>query len=171
MHIPTHPPLVFYPPQIPHPSFFFLFGAIHYFWSLCTPLVESCAAFVTKVKGKMYMGQKKDWKQWVLAKKTKIEETKRELCSAHPKGFGQQQVLVGAFGVHLSIFLHLVSTFSCIYSFKFSNLDLCSWIIIQFCITTFQRIPLTYYPTKLHLQAPWVVAPSLLLQSLFHYRL
>jgi hypothetical protein len=54
-------------------------------------------------------------------------------------------------GDHLSTYY--ISFLSlCILSFIFSNLDFCSWIIIWFCITTFQCIPLTYYPTKLHLK-------------------
>jgi hypothetical protein len=43
------------------------------------------------------------------------KEIKKELCSAQPKGFGQQQVSVGALGVHLStsyiLFLYLCASF------------------------------------------------------------
>lgn len=62
----------------------------------------------------MSMGQKKDWKQRVLEKNKKKKgkkRNKRELCSAHQKGFGQQQVTVGANWCSSIHFLHLVPFF------------------------------------------------------------
>ena len=87
------------------------------------------------------------------SKKRERKEIKENCVQHTTKGFGQQQVSVGAIGVHLSTSYILFLSLS-IFSFIFSNLDLSSWIIIRFCITTFQRIPFTYYPTKLHLKAP-----------------
>jgi hypothetical protein len=104
------------------------------------------------------MGQKKDWKQRVLVskkrRKKREKKTKeiKEYCVQHTtKGFGQQQVSFGEINVHLST-SYLLFLSLCTFSFIFSNLDLCSWII-WFFITTFQCITLTYCPTKLHLKS------------------
>lgn len=68
-----------------------------------------------RLKEKMSMGQKKDRKQRVLENKNKKKKgkkrNKRELCSAHQKGFGQQQVTVGANWCSSIHFLHLVPFF------------------------------------------------------------
>jgi hypothetical protein len=84
----------------------------------------------------MYIGKKRTENNKFLFKKKERKEIKDTCVQRTKKGFGQQQVSFGAIGVHLStsyiLFLSL-----CIFFFIFSNLDLCSWIIIRSCITTF----------------------------------
>jgi len=103
-----------------------------------------------KTENNEFLLKKKEKKK--ERKKREKKEKKKRIVFSTPKGVWAATIFGWCNWCSSIHFLHLVST--PLFSFTFSNLDLCSWIIIQFCITTFQRIPLTYYPTKLHLQAP-----------------
>jgi hypothetical protein len=87
-----------------------------------------------------------------LFKKKERKEIKENCVQHTKKGFGQQQVSFGAIGVHLStsyilfpFFVHLI-----LYIQQLRLVFLDYYSVLHHYI--FQRIPLTYYPTKLHLK-------------------
>jgi len=132
--------LLFNPHKFPPfpPEFSCSLGCATPLCCLCyAPLVESCAAFVSKdIKKREYIYI------YIYIKETK------ETCDQHAKR-GLSSTLVGASCFH---FFHIVPFF-CIFFFLFSNLDLCYFsfgLLFGFASLHFSALLVHFIPTKLH---------------------
>lgn len=124
-----------------------------------------------RLKEKMSMGQKKDRKQRVLENKNKKKKgkkrNKRELCSAHQKGFGQQQVTVAANWCSSIHFLHLVPFF--VHLFLYIQQLRLVFLDYYSVLHPYISVHSTYIlPHQAPLKSTVSCCTVVLLQSLFH---